>query len=199
MKNPYTKGDFTPEWLIVGLGNPGATHKYNRHNAGFLCIDTLASNYAIEINQVAEHAFVGMGEIGGKQCVLMKPNTYMNASGVAVNECACFYQIPPERILIIFDDISFVPGVLRIRRQGSSGGHNGIKSIIEHISSQTFPRIKLGVGQKPEEGYDLAKWVVSDMNDQELDALQVACEKACEAIALIVCDELEVAMARYNH
>lgn len=189
---------FAPQWLIVGLGNPGETHQKNRHNAGFICIDVLANKAQIEWEQNSNHAAIGRGVIGGVQCALIKPMTYMNTSGASVKEWADLYQIPPERVVVIFDDISFAPGVLRIRRRGSAGGHNGVRSIIEHIESQAFPRIKLGVGQRPNEGYDLAEWVVSDMDDDALCALQGAYERACEAVALIVSGEIDSALARYS-
>lgn len=199
MEKTCVADSFTPQWIIVGLGNPGSEHKYNRHNAGFLCVDALANKLNIKIDKIKYHALVGFGEIGGQYCVLMKPNTYMNESGYAVDECARYYQIPPERVLVIFDDIAFAPGILRIRRQGSSGGHNGVNSITQHLCSKAFPRIKLGVGQKPYSDYELAEWVVSNMNEHELKALQEACERANQSVELIVHGEINEAILRYSH
>ena len=195
----FRKNPAAPQWLIAGLGNPGAKYKYNRHNAGFLCMDVLSDKHSIAVRQLKFHALLGFGELGGQRCVFMKPNTYMNESGRAVAECARFYQIPPERVLVIADDVSFEPGVLRIRRKGSSGGQKGVRSIIQHLGTEEFPRIKLGVGQKPHPDMDIASWVLSDLSQNDLKALRAACEDACAAAELIVKGEMEQAMARYGH
>jgi len=188
-----------PQWIIAGLGNPGRQYEYNRHNAGFLCIDVLAGEHKAKVDRLKFRALTGFADIAGQRCLLMKPNTYMNASGEAVGECARFYHIPPERILVISDDVSFNPGVLRIRRRGSAGGQKGLKSIIEHLGTEDFPRIKLGIGQKPHPEYDIADWVLSNMNMDDLKALRAACGDACKAIELIVRGEMEEAMGRYSH
>ena len=187
-----------PSWLIVGLGNPGRQYQYNRHNAGFLCLDVLAEGLGVKVDRLKWHALTGLAEIAGQRCVLMKPNTYMNRSGEAVAECARFYNIPPERVLVISDDISFAPGVLRIRRGGSAGGHNGLKSIIQHLT-QEFPRIKLGVGQMPHPDYQIVDWVLSDMAMEELKALRAACGDACAAIPMILAGDIDGAMSKYSH
>ncbi|MCL2299930.1 MAG: aminoacyl-tRNA hydrolase [Firmicutes bacterium] len=188
-----------PRWIIAGLGNPGRQYEYNRHNAGFLCLDVLADERRCKIDRLKFHALTGITDIAGQRCLLCKPNTYMNKSGEAVGECARFYQIPPERVLVVCDDVSFPPGVLRIRRKGSSGGQKGVKSIIEHLGTEEFSRIKLGVGNKPHPDYDIADWVLSNMNTDELKALRAACGGACKAIELIVAGEIEQAMAKYSH
>ena len=187
-----------PQWLIVGLGNPGLKYQYNRHNAGFLCIDVLSGKLGIKIDRLKFHGLIEMGELGGQRCVFMKPTTYMNKSGLGVAECMRFYQIPPERVLVISDDVSFDVGAMRIRRKGSDGGQKGLRSIIEYLGTQEFPRIKLGVGQKPHPDYDIADWVLSDMNKDELKRMRETCEQACAAIELIIKGEMEEAMAKYS-
>ena len=150
-----------PEFIIVGLGNPGKQYELTRHNAGFLFADLLADKNGVKINKIQFKAVTASLTLGGVKCLLMKPQTFMNNSGEAVRQAASFYKIPPERILVVFDDISLPCGRLRIRRKGSDGGHNGIKSIIYHLNSDAFPRVKLGVGEKPHPDYDLADWVLS--------------------------------------
>jgi PTH1 family peptidyl-tRNA hydrolase len=188
-----------PQWIIVGLGNPGRQYEYNRHNAGFLCLNVLADEYRCKVDRLKWHALTGFADVAGQRCLLCKPNTYMNASGEAVGECARFYQIPPERVLVISDDISFPPGVLRIRRRGGAGGQKGLKSIIEHLGTEDFPRVKLGVGQPPHPDYDVADWVLSDMNEHDLKALRAACGNACAAIPMILGGDIDGAMSRYSH
>jgi len=187
-----------PQWLIVGLGNPGLKYQYNRHNAGFLCIDVLLSKLGIKADKMKFHALIGLCEIAGQRCALMKPHTYMNKSGLAVGECARFYQIPPECVLVISDDIALDLGVRRLRRKGSDGGQKGLRSIAEHLGTQEFPRVKLGVGQKPHPEMDTAHWVLSDLHKDEQKILREACERACEAIELIVQDEMEAAMGKFS-
>lgn len=145
----------------MGLGNPGKQYELTRHNAGFLFADLLADKNGVKINKIQFKAVTASLTLGGVKCLLMKPQTFMNNSGEAVRQAASFYKIPPERILVVFDDISLPCGRLRIRRKGSDGGHNGIKSIIYHLNSDAFPRVKLGVGEKPHPDYDLADWVLS--------------------------------------
>jgi len=196
---PFFKKPGPPQWIIVGLGNPGRQYEYNRHNAGFLCLDVLAQEHRCKVDRLKFHALTGFADIAGLRCLLMKPNTYMNNSGQAVGECARFYQIPPERVLVISDDVSFDPGVLRIRRRGSAGGQKGLKSIIEHLGTEEFPRVKLGVGNKPHPDYDIADWVLSNMNMDELKALRAACGDARRAVELIVQGEMDQAMGKYSH
>ncbi len=191
-------GSNAPEFLIVGLGNPGSKYAFTRHNAGFLCIELLAEKQNVQINRIKFKGVLGETQLGGHRCLLLKPQTFMNNSGESVREAAAFYKIPPERILVIFDDVSLPCGRLRIRRKGSDGGHNGIKSIIYHLGSDAFPRIKLGVGEKPNPEWDLADWVLSPFRKEELTELREASEKACDAAQKIVCGDIEQAMGLYN-
>lgn len=188
-----------PEYMIVGLGNPGKQYELTRHNAGFLFADLLADKNNAKINKIQFKAVTGIVTLGGTKCLLMKPQTFMNNSGEAVREAAAFYKIPPERILVVFDDISLPCGKLRIRRKGSDGGHNGIKSIIYHLNSDAFPRIKLGIGEKPHPDYDLADWVLSTFKKDELALLHDAAENACSAAELIVSGNIEKAMSDFTN
>ena len=187
-----------PEFLIVGLGNPGPKYEFTRHNAGFLCIDLLAQQLGVRIDRIKFKSVVADVAIEGRRCILMKPQTFMNNSGEAVRDAANFYKIPPEHIIIPFDDISLPPGKLRIRRKGSDGGHNGIKSILYLLGSDQFPRVKLGVGTKPHPDYDLADWVLSTFQKDEFPLMKEAMEKACEAVPLLVREETDRAMNLYN-
>lgn len=187
-----------PEFLIVGLGNPGKKYELTRHNAGFLFADLLADKSGEKISKIQFKSVTAYIELGGHRCLLMKPQTFMNNSGEAVKQAAAFYKIPPEKIIVVFDDISLPCGKLRIRRKGSDGGHNGIKSIIYLLNSDKFPRIKLGVGEKPHPDYDLADWVLSSFKKPELDALREAAEKACSAAELMVAGDTDKAMSSFN-
>lgn len=187
-----------PEYLIVGLGNPGRQYELTRHNAGFLFADLLADKNSTNINKIQFKSVTASVDVGGHKCLLIKPQTFMNNSGEAVKQAAAFYKIPPERIIVVFDDISLPCGKLRIRRKGSAGGHNGIKSIIYHLNSDNFPRIKLGVGEKPHPDYDLADWVLSNFKKDEIPALREAAEKACDAVELIVKGDTDKAMSNFN-
>lgn len=187
-----------PEYLIAGLGNPGPKYEYTRHNAGFLCVDLLAQQLGVKIDRIKFKSVTAAAQVEGHSCLLMKPQTFMNNSGEAIRDAAHFYKIPPERIIILFDDISLPPGRLRIRRKGSDGGHNGIKSILYLLNSDQFPRVKLGVGAKPHPDYDLADWVLSSFRKEELPLMKEAMEKACEAVRLIVQGQTDRAMNLYN-
>lgn len=187
-----------PEYLIVGLGNPGLEYAQTRHNAGFITLDLLAEWEHTEIKRMKFKSLCGDAVIAGKRCLLMKPTTYMNNSGQAVAEAMQFYKLPIDHIIVVYDDISLEPSRLRIRRKGSDGGHNGIKSIIYLTGEDTFPRIKLGVGKKPRPDYNLADWVLSRFTKEELEQLHIASEHACESIALMVNGKIDEAMNRYN-
>lgn len=187
-----------PEYLIVGLGNPGRKYETTRHNAGFLCLDLLAQKHSVKIDRLRFKALTGDVTLGGHRCILMKPQTMMNLSGEAVRQAAQFYKIPAEKIIVIFDDISLDCGRMRIRRKGSDGGHNGIKSIIYQLSSDLFPRIKLGVGAKPHPDYDLADWVLSEFTQADLKNLREVCEKACDALELMVDGNIDAAMSKFT-
>lgn len=186
------------EFLIVGLGNPGKNYEFTRHNAGFLTLDHIASELATEINNLKNNALVADVVINNHRCLLVKPQTFMNNSGTAVRDIAKFYKIPPEKIIVIFDDISLPCGKLRIRRKGTDGGHNGIKSIIYHLNSDQFPRIKIGVGAKPNPEYDLADWVLSKFGKDDTEQLEVAITKATEVLPFILDGEIDKAMNKAN-
>ena len=186
------------EWLIVGLGNPGREYEATRHNVGFITADRLAEKEGFEIKRIKFKSLISDTVIDGKRCIVMKPSTFMNNSGEAVGECASFYKIDPEHILVIYDDINFEPGVMRIRKKGSDGGHNGMKSIIYHLNSDEFPRIRMGVGAKPNKDYDLADWVLSRFSENEKKNVEKAVDDACEAIKLIVSGNIDTAMNKFN-
>ena len=158
-------------YLVVGLGNPGARYQNTRHNAGFLCMDAICRTHHATVDRSKYHALVGEAMIAGQRVLLMKPQTLMNASGIAVSEAASFYKIPPERIVVLCDDINLAVGQLRVRKNGSDGGQKGLRSIINMIGSDAFPRIRIGVGQKPHPDYDLADWVLSDFSKAENEVL----------------------------
>ena len=191
-------GGSTYEYLIAGLGNPGAKYETTRHNAGFLCVTMLEDKYNFKAKKLNFHALIGDTYIGTHRCIVMKPQTMMNNSGEAIKECAAFYKIPPENIVVIFDDISLEPGRIRIRRKGSAGGHNGIKSIIAHLGSENFPRIKLGVGAKPSQDSDLADWVLGNFPKADVPKMRDAIGKACDALPLILDGDIDGAMSKYN-
>ncbi|MBO6141367.1 MAG: aminoacyl-tRNA hydrolase [Ruminococcus sp.] len=186
------------EFIIAGLGNPGVAYENTRHNAGFIAADRLCEKLGFKTDRHKFKALVGETVISGKRCLVLKPETFMNLSGEAVAAAADFYKIPPENIIVMFDDISLEPGKLRIRRKGSSGGHNGIKSIIECLDSEDFPRIKLGVGAKPHKDYNLADWVLSRFSDDEMKLMQSAADNACKALEYIVSGQTDKAMNEFN-
>lgn len=184
--------------IIAGLGNPGTEYEKTRHNAGFLAIDYIASKYNVKINRLKFKALVAEADIGGMRVLLMKPETFMNSSGEAVGEAAAFYKIPAENILILHDEISFDAGIIRIRRKGSAGGHNGLKSIIAHISSDAFPRIKIGVGQKPSPDYDLVKWVLGRFPAEDIKRIEDRFPDILSSAELILSGEIDSAMNKYS-
>ena len=186
------------EYIIVGLGNPGQQYENTRHNAGFIVLDTLAAKLHVKIDRIKFKGLTCTAAIDGKGVLLLKPSTFMNRSGESVREAMQFYKIPPERVIIVFDDISLEPGKLRIRRKGSDGGHNGIKNIIYLSGVDTFPRIKMGVGAKPHPDYDLASWVLSKFTQKEREDLASAAENACSALLLMLNDNVQEAMNKYN-
>lgn len=185
-------------YIIAGLGNPTSKYEGTRHNVGFEAIDILAKKYGIKVNLAKHKSLCGSGVIGGEKVLIMKPQTYMNLSGEAVAEAVKFYKINPEdELIVIFDDISLEPGRLRLRRKGSAGGHNGIKSIIGMTGTDGFKRIKVGVGQKPA-GWDLADYVLGRFNKEDRAAVDDALARAAEAAELIVNNEFDKAMNKYN-
>lgn len=184
-------------FIIVGIGNIGKQYELTRHNIGFLAIDYIAEKYGARIDRVKFHATTGECNIGGKRVLLMKPTTLMNNSGIAVGEAAAFYKIPPERVLVLHDEISFDPGIIRIRRKGSAGGHNGLKSIIARLPGEEFPRIKIGVGKKPNPEYDLADHVLGRIPEGDLKAMKGRFEDIALAAEIIVKGDIDSAMAKY--
>ncbi len=192
------KSNSTYEYLIVGLGNPGAKYETTRHNVGFLTVTYLEDKLNFTAKKLKFHALIGETKICGRKVLVMKPQTMMNNSGLAVSECASFYKIPPEKIIVIYDDISLEPGKLRIRRKGSAGGHNGIKSIIARIGSENFPRVKIGVGAKPHPDYDLADWVLSNIPKSDIPKIKEAIANTSEALEYIVKEDIDGAMSEFN-
>ncbi len=186
------------EWLVVGLGNPGPKYAGTRHNTGFRVMDALCKAHSVRCDRARFHALTGEAVLGGHRALLLKPQTYMNLSGDAVREAADFYKIPPERILVIFDDISLPVGTLRIRAKGSAGGQNGVKHIIERLGSDAFPRIKVGIGAKPHPDYDLADWVLSSLKPEELPAMDDAVERAVLAVSELLENGVPAATQKYN-
>ncbi len=187
-----------PAWLIVGLGNPGLTYENTRHNAGFMTIDKLAKAQGTDVTRMKFKAYCGDAVIGGQKCLLMKPNTYMNNSGEAVEAAMQFYKLDMDHVIVVYDDISLDPGKLRIRRKGSDGGHNGIKSIIALTGSQDFARIKIGVGKKPHKDYNLADWVLSKFTKAEMEQMDISVKNACDALELMVQGKTDAAMNKFN-
>lgn len=186
------------EYIIVGLGNFGMEYDGTRHNAGFFTIDNLAKNIGTDINRLKFKGKTAEAVIEGKRCLLLKPTTYMNNSGESVVQAMEFYKIDAKNIIVIYDDISLEPGKLRIRRKGSHGGHNGIRSIIELTGRDDFPRIKIGVGKKPHPDYDLAKWVLGKFRKEDAEKLQLSADNAVECIKLMVSGKTDEAMNRFN-
>ncbi len=186
------------EFMIVGLGNPGKQYENTRHNAGFMALDAIAEKARADIKRIKYKGLIGECRLAGKRTLLLKPSTFMNLSGQSVQEAMSFYKLSPQQVLVLFDDVNLAPGKLRIRRKGSDGGHNGMKNIIYLSGSDQFPRIKIGVGQKPHPDYNLADWVLSRFSAQELKDLSPALENAAAAAELIVKGEIDRAMNLYN-
>ena len=186
------------DWLVVGLGNPGKKYQGTRHNAGFMAADALAKRLNMNVDRLKFHALIGDGMCGEKRILLAKPQTFMNLSGQAVDEIMQFYKIPPERLLVMCDDISLDPGKLRIRRKGSHGGQNGMRNIIDMVESSDFCRIKLGIGAKPHPDYNLADWVLSHFTVGELKEMDESASKAAEAAEMIVNGQIDKAMNMFN-
>ncbi len=186
-----------PAWMIAGLGNPGKKYENTRHNIGFDALDHAAARWGIEVKRAKFDALYGLGELGGEKVLLLKPQTFMNLSGQSLMKAGAFYGIPPERTLVLFDDISLVPGALRIRLSGSAGGHNGLKSIITFLG-EDFPRVKIGVGERPRPEYDLADWVLSRFTTAERKAVTARFDDIAAACELLVQGKEKEAMERFN-
>ena len=185
-------------WLIVGLGNPGREYEHTRHNAGFRALDILAQKLGCKPDKLKYQGLYCQVNYQGKKLLLLKPQTYMNLSGRSAAPLASFFKVPAKNIIVMFDDISLPPGRLRIRADGSAGGHNGIKSLIQELGSQDFPRVKIGVGAKPHPDFDLADWVLSAFTAQEEKALQPALERAADAALAIIDQGVPEAANRFN-
>lgn len=185
-------------WLIVGLGNPGREYEKSRHNCGFRALDILAEQLGCKVDKLKFQGLYAQVNYGGKKLFLLKPQTFMNLSGRSVLQLSAYFGIPPQRIIVLFDDISLEPGRLRVRADGSAGGHNGVKSIIQELGSQDFPRVKIGVGAKPDPGYDLADWVLSTFSAGEEKALAVSLKNAAGAALAIIDHGVPEAANRFN-
>lgn len=194
----FKKPTGVPEYLIVGLGNPGDKYTLTRHNVGFMFIDRLADRMNIKVNKLKFKGLYGDGTVGGVRCLLLKPQTFMNLSGESVGEIAKFYKIPPQNVIVAFDDVSLNIGELRIRKKGSAGGHNGIKSIIAHLGSEDFPRIKIAIGPKTHPQMDLADFVLGRISKDDEIKLAKAVDNAVDAVALMVQGKTDQAMNKFN-
>ena len=183
---------------MAGLGNPGSKYWNTRHNVGYAALDALADRLHIQVNRVKFQGLTGMGRLESIPLVLLKPTTYMNLSGQSVAQAAKFYKIPPERVLVLVDDVSLEPGRLRVRRNGSAGGHNGLKSVIASLGSQEFPRVKIGVGAKPNPDYDLADWVLSVIPHDQREAMEAVYQRAAAAAEVILTQGTEAAANQFN-
>ncbi|MFR3075953.1 MAG: aminoacyl-tRNA hydrolase [Lachnospiraceae bacterium] len=186
------------EYIVVGLGNPGRQYENTRHNAGFIALDKLADKYNCNVSKMKYKALIGDCTIAGKRTLLMKPQTFMNLSGEAVVQAMSFYKIPPENVIVLFDDISLDVGRMRIRRKGSDGGQKGMRSIIELSGSSLFPRVKIGIGEKPNPNWQLADWVLSRFTAAEREALDKVTDNACGAVEYIIAGNIDKAMADFN-
>ena len=186
------------DWLIAGLGNPGAEYEKTRHNTGFMTLDLLAARLQVKVSKERFKALTAQADFGGQRLFLMKPQTYMNNSGEAVAPAAKFYKVPPEHILVVSDEIHLQPGRLRIRTKGSAGGHNGLKSIIACLGTDAFPRIRIGVGAPPHPDYDMPDWVLGTFRGADKTAMDDAAARAAEACAVYIRDGADRAMSRFN-
>ena len=195
----FSKRPGPVEWLVVGLGNPGPKYDWTRHNMGFLVIDALADRLDVPVQRLRFRALTNTAVLGGRSVLLMKPTTYMNLSGESVGEAARFYKIPPDHVLVISDDVALAQGRLRIRRSGSAGGHNGLKNIIAHLGTDAFPRVRVGVGDKPHPDSDMADWVLAKCTGQDRKDLEAAIDRAADAVTCLLEQGVDAAMSRYNH
>jgi len=185
-------------WLVVCLGNPGPRYAGTRHNAGFLTADALAKAEGVRIDRARFRALTGVCTVAGERVLLMKPQTYMNLSGEAAAQAARFYKIPPERVLVVSDEVSLPVGKLRVRSKGSAGGHNGLKSVIACLGTEDFPRIRLGVGAPPHPDYDMADWVLTVFKDRDAEEIAAAAARAAQAVVCYIAEGPEQAMNRFN-
>lgn len=192
----FSKGG--AEWIVAFLGNPGLKYNGTRHNAGFMAADAMEKKLGVSINKMRFKALTQTADIGGKKVLLMKPQTYMNLSGDAIVQAANFYKVPPERVIVVSDETALPIGRLRIRRGGSAGGHNGLKSVIARLGTDQFPRIRLGVGDKPHPDYDMADWVLSAFKGQDAADMELVAKKAADAVECYIAEGADRAMNRFN-
>ena len=186
------------DWIVVFLGNPGDKYENTRHNVGFMTADALGEKLNKPIQRLKFKALTNVVEYGGRRVLLMKPTTYMNLSGEAVREACMFYKLPPERVLVVSDDVSLPVGKIRLRRNGTAGGHNGLRSIIGQLHSDQFPRLKIGVGAKPHPDYDMADWVLGHFSKEDRKAVDAAIDRALDAMECLFTQGIDKAMSRYN-
>lgn len=192
----FSKGG--AEWIVAFLGNPGLKYNGTRHNAGFMAADAMEKKLGVSINKMRFKALTQTADIGGKKVLLMKPQTYMNHSGDAIAQAANFYKVPPERVIVVSDETALPIGRLRIRRGGSAGGHNGLKSVIARLGTDQFPRIRLGVGDKPHPDYDMADWVLSAFKGQDAADMELVAKKAADAVECYITEGADRAMNKFN-
>ncbi len=185
--------------ILVGLGNPGSEYAHTRHNAGFDVVDAFCEKHGISLNKNKYKGLFGEGKVNGQRVLVLKPQTFMNLSGESVSAVMKFYKIPTASLLVVSDDVSLSPGKMRIRRNGSDGGQKGLKSIIEHLSTDQFARLKMGVGDRPDRTSDIANWVLGRMSDEDRKLFDTARDNAVKAIETFLRDGVEAAMNRYNH
>ena len=194
----FEKSGGAVDWLIVGLGNPGQKYEHTRHNMGFLTVDLLAEQLNVKLNKVKFKSAYNIVRFGGQKCLVMKPQTYMNLSGEAVHEAAQFYKIPADHVLVIYDDVSLPVGKLRVRPTGSAGGHNGLKNIIQHLGTDVFPRIKVGVGMPDHPDHEMIDWVIGKPQGEEAKNLRAALDRAADAALSVIDEGPDRAMNRFN-
>ena len=192
----FSKGG--AEWIVAFLGNPGLKYNGTRHNAGFMAADAMEKKLGVSINKMRFKALTQTADIGGKKVLLMKPQTYMNLSGDAIAQAANFYKVPPERVIVVSDETALPIGRLRSRRGGSAGGHNGLKSVIARLGTDQFPRIRLGVGDKPHPDYDMADWVLSAFKGQDAADMELVAKKAADAVECYITEGADRAMNKFN-
>lgn len=192
----FSKGG--AEWIVAFLGNPGLKYNGTRHNAGFMAADAMEKKLGVSINKMRFKALTQTVDISGKKVLLMKPQTYMNLSGDAIVQAANFYKVPPERVIVVSDETALPIGRLRIRRGGSAGGHNGLKSVIARLGTDQFPRIRLGVGDKPHPDYDMADWVLSAFKGQDAADMELVAKKGADAVECYITEGADRAMNKFN-
>ena len=192
----FSKGG--AEWIVAFLGNPGLKYNGTRHNAGLMAADAMEKKLGVSKNKMRFKALAQTADIGGKKVLLMKPQTFMNLSGDAIVQAANFYKVPPERVIVVSDETALPIGRLRIRRGGSAGGHNGLKSVIARLGTDQFPRIRLGVGDKPHPDYDMADWVLSAFKGQDAADMELVAKKAADAVECYITEGADRAMNRFN-